>query len=361
MSLADGSCVVTTCVTRDRLAHTRVLAESLRRHHPGVVVHALVLDGEDPADFPDDDGLETLGLDDLPDAGLLNRMAFRYEKFEFCVATKPFLLEGILARHPGVDRVLYLDSDILVLAPFDDLLESVDHSVVLTPHTTRPSPGGWDRGGFPVEEIVLRSGLYNGGFVAVDRNEPSVRFLGWWKRRLVDGSRMGEPGFSGDQMWLNFAPLFFDDVGLLEQPGANVGHWRLHEGAIEKRDDGFTFGGQPLYFFHFSGWRIDRWREVSRHASWVGERDDDWILLARAYRDRLRAHDHEATLRRPYGLGTFRDGRRIDPWMRRAYRRMSREGRWPGGSPFERPDLFHGLRNLRWRYLLEEIRRRMAR
>ena len=55
-----------------------------------------------------------------------------------------------------------------------------------------------------------------------------------------------------DQRWVDFAPSFFDHF-ILKDPTYNVAYWNLHERDLEWTDGRYLVNGQPLTFFHFSG------------------------------------------------------------------------------------------------------------
>src|SRR5208282_3516429 len=67
----------------------------------------------------------------------------------------------------GASSVLYLDPDIQVFHPLDDVARlAEERGIVLTPHVLRPMPRD---GRMTTETSILASGIYNLGFVAVGR------------------------------------------------------------------------------------------------------------------------------------------------------------------------------------------------
>jgi hypothetical protein len=103
------------------------------------------------------------------------------------------------------DAVLYLDSDIVVLAPFLDSALARGGQVVLTPHF-RQGPGA---------EQISMADYYNGGFVLMREK----RFTQWWRAAAA-----AERSHMADQTCLGRAREAFDvrDMG----DTANVGWWR---------------------------------------------------------------------------------------------------------------------------------------
>src|SRR5690606_1358416 len=105
---------------------------------------------------------------------------------------------------------------------------------------------------------LLVSGNFNAGFVGVTSDDSSMRFLEWWKNRLSLNCRMEmEKGSFHDQKWLNHAPIYFDGVKVSRHAGLNVGHWRLHEQTIVKKNNKYIAGSHPLVLFHFSGFPVE--------------------------------------------------------------------------------------------------------
>jgi hypothetical protein len=131
-----------TIVTPDHVARARVLARSLREHHPDARCTVLVV-GDPPASA---EPFEVLGIEAL-DCSPLEEMIAAYEPFALGCALKPWLLSHLLEQSPAV---LYLDSDIRVYAPLDDAFAAVErHGLVLTRHLLGPLPRD---GRHPLEE-----------------------------------------------------------------------------------------------------------------------------------------------------------------------------------------------------------------
>ena len=128
-----------TIVARNYLAQARVLADSFYEHHPDGRLDVLVLDDEDGEIGPG----EPFDIVRPYEIGLTPRefhdMAMIYTVLELSTAVKPWLLRTLLDR--GATDVTYLDPDIEIFAPLDDLSALArEHSIVLTPHYTRPIP-----------------------------------------------------------------------------------------------------------------------------------------------------------------------------------------------------------------------------
>jgi hypothetical protein len=223
---------VVTVATPDRLAGARVLATTLAEHHPELPVFAALRGAADTEGEP----FTMLRLD--APAGLAPMAA--------CGILKARALAHLLDA--GHAAALYLDADMAVFGPLDDLLAAVrEHPMVLTPHVV--APGALDR-----ERLVLAAGAYNAGLVGV-RDTPAVRrFLAWWSAR-VEQHPVSDPaaGINHDQRWLDLAPGHVAGLYVLRAPDVNVGHWRLP-------------AARPPRLAHFSGFDPAAPELVSRHA-----------------------------------------------------------------------------------------------
>jgi glycosyltransferase involved in cell wall biosynthesis len=304
-----------TIAASNYLPSVELLVESFARHHPDVAITVLMVDG-DPAASYADLPCEVLLPGALPLApAVVAGMATYYDVTELSTALKPFLLEHLLDR--GDDVVMYLDPDIEVFAPLDDLFARAADGIVLTPHVTRPMP----RDGLGVaEEALLLSGQFNLGFVAVDTS--SRPFLDYWKERtLRHAVREVASGYFTDQRWIDAVPALFPHV-VIDDLGCNVAYWNLHERPLAETADGWTAGGVPLRFFHFSGHRAHEPFVLSQHIGGQGRvRVDREPPLQRMLHERavrLLAREGEGSST-PYGFDRSNAGLRLSPLLRRLH------------------------------------------
>ncbi len=151
-----------TIAARNYAPSVLLLVETFAAHHPDVPITVLFVDATPEDRFPDFP-CEVLGPEALPlDRDDFLRMATYYDVMELSTALKPFLLRYLLDR--GAESVMYLDPDIEVFAPLDDLFElAEEHAIALTPHLTEADatrrlerPRRDDRGQRPVQPRVRR-------------------------------------------------------------------------------------------------------------------------------------------------------------------------------------------------------------
>lgn len=245
-------------------------------------------------------------------------MAFRYTIMEFNTAIKPDCFR-YLFNELGYDAAVFLDPDIFVLRKLDHVHSALraGANLVLTPHATAPLEDGFD----PDDLRILRTGAYNLGFCAFRRSETSAEFLSWWARRLAADCRVDlENGIFVDQKFMDLAPSLVGGTRILRHPGYNVAYWNLSHRPVERREGGWTAGGQPLYFAHFSGIVPGDPSVFSKHQNRFDRSNiGDLADLLDHYLDTLAAMGHPAYAVLPYAYGVFTDGSPIPDMIRRAY------------------------------------------
>lgn len=232
---------------------------SLRAQHPNAALYLLCVDFLPP--LPD--GIRALSLADCIPAAVLSSMRKRYGLAELCFAAKPFLLARILDE--SLDQAHYIDGDCLGFARFDPMVQQLANAdLLLTPHSLSPIP---DDGMTPRPLTLLRSGVFNGGYLGVRNTAQGKAFLAWLSS-ITQQYAYNAPkeGMCGDQRWLDLVPVLFPGAAICRHPGANVAYWNLHERRLQRHHSGqLTVNDEPLLFFHFSGFNIDKPTELSRH------------------------------------------------------------------------------------------------
>lgn len=248
MAFEKGVAAV-SIVTRSYLPFARVLFDSLRRCYPDMPLYLVLVDKVE-GDCSCGAGVEIIPVSEMevPEFGNMLR---RYTNTELCVALKPFAIKEVLRRMGDrIGGVMYLDSDLYVISPMEELEKEVNAGagIILTPHLTAPSVRG-----NTTDLAMLRSGAFNMGF-AFFANTPSVRaILDWWGGWLTHFCYEDyTAGLFGDQKWMDLLPCFTDDLKVLRHDGYNVGYWNIDQRPVTRHDGTWMAGGVPLRFLHFS-------------------------------------------------------------------------------------------------------------
>ena len=330
--------IACTIVARNYLGFARVLARSYSAHHRGERMSVLVIDGEvGPPLDASGEPFDLVRPSELSlSAAEYRQMATIYEVTELATAVKPSLLQLLLGR--GADAAVYLDPDIEVFAPLDDLGELARrHGIVLIPHALAPLPAD---GRKPTPQDIADAGVYNLGFIAV--GPQAGPFLEWWAQRLRRDCIVSvEEGLFVDQRLLDALPAYFEHT-ILRDPGCDVAYWNLHERSVRWTGSRYEVAGAPLRFFHFSGFDPRRPDVLSKHQ---GDRPrtvlgsaPDLARLCREYAAKLLAAGHREAAAQPYGFARTAAGLVLDRRMRRLYREALLAA--DRGAPLDAPDPF---------------------
>lgn len=329
---ATSPLAVCTIISHNYLSHARTLIQSYLQHEPNAHAYVLVVDR-----LPE--GVEFgMGARVIDPAELhfenWDAFCFQYDATELCTAVKPRLLKLLMQQY-GEAQLVYLDPDILVLAPFHALKQVLaTSSLVLTPHFVKPIPRDGQR---PNEQDILISGAYNLGFLALNQSAETRAFLEWWDERLLTDCRIDiSRGLFVDQKWIDLVPGLFDSTTILRDQSYNVAFWNLHERTLEHRDDVFYANGNPLTFYHFSGFNPAQPRVLSKHQTRT--RMDEHTPLAALIDRYVELHmqnGFSTFIQKGYGYGRFNNGVRIHPVLRQIYLNMDAAQSAQFSNPFD--------------------------
>ena len=246
--------IVFTICSNNYLAQAKTLGDTLFEHNSEYLFLIGLCDKEDvKIDYSFFSPYKIIKVDDI---GIRNfeGMSEVYNIVELNTAVKPFFFDYLFRKYNNVESILYLDPDIAVFNSLKFIEDEFNNgSILLTPHIYTPIE--FD-GKFPTENIFTNYGIYNLGFIGLKRDGEVSELLSWWKRRLeINCYEKVSEGIFVDQLPINFAPIFFNNVVILKNFGLNVAPWNLHERVLGKNKDLYFINNKyPLIFYHFSNY-----------------------------------------------------------------------------------------------------------
>ena len=169
---------------------------------------------------------------------------------EYFFTLSPCWPRWVLARHPEIGRMTYVDADLFFFGSPEPIFETMDTaraSVLVTAHRFPD----WLR-------HYERHGKFNVGIVSFRNDEPGRACLDNWRTRclLWCYDRL-EDGKYADQKYLDDWPERLGNALLvLAHPGVNLAPWNWTGHRSEVTTEGTVrVDGQPLVLFHFARFR----------------------------------------------------------------------------------------------------------
>jgi glycosyltransferase involved in cell wall biosynthesis len=327
---------VFTICSNNYVPAARVFFESAKRHHPEADLFLCLADRIIDVTGLYDDAWTIVPAESLhiPD---FRNFAFRYDIMEFNTAIKPFMFRYLL-REMRYDGALYFDPDIEIFRPLSGVIDRLRNgaSFVLTPHLCAPNEAVAE----PNDLTIMRAGIYNLGFLAVARGPESLPIIDWWARRLrflcISAQ---EQGIFVDQKFIDLVPGFAPNAHISTDTTLNVAYWNLAQRNLQQDGDGWSIDGQPLTFFHYSGFDPRRPDRLSKYDSvFVGEQMPIALrTLTSAYARHLLDSGHGTIPRGLYAYSHFESGTAIHHLVRQMFREWHKA--WPD-DPFATYEAF---------------------
>jgi hypothetical protein len=320
-----------TSAAGNYLPKVRLLCQSLKKFHPEFEVYWAIADevpkwlnvGAEPFDC-------LVQIDDLKIPNVRGWL-FGHTIAELSTAIKPFVVQHLLEKG-GADAILYFDPDIVLFSRLDDLVLEFDHgSILLTPHQTKPET--------ELEAVIdneigsLRHGIFNLGFLGVKNDENGRLFTDWWRERLYCFCHeLLDQHLWNDQKWIDFVPVFFEGVRILKCSRFNVAPWNITTRTVKGSwKKGFTVDGEPLGFYHFTGFDTGAHRIMSTK---YGGNNVAIKSLVEWYEKQATTYRDRQVESAPWAFGSFSNGAPITKNHRLVYRlRRDLQDNYP--NPFE--------------------------
>ena len=306
--------------------------QSVREVHPDIARFIVLADAMQSFEGLDL-AAELIACDVLP-IPLIDNMKLWYTVIELNTAVKPSVFRHLFERL-GFEQAVYLDPDILLFAPLTVAWNALStHSLVLTPHMLHPLQDGCE----PSDLSIMKSGVYNCGFLAARADEQCLPFIAWWADRCLAHCRVDVPAnLFTDQRWMDLAPVFVERTLILRDTAYNVAYWNIGQRRVrEAKGRGWTVDGAKLVFYHFSGIAPDDPTSFSKHQNrFTIETAGDVASLCALYRARVMANGFALYKNRRYGFARFANGRPIEEHMRSWIKRAIDDKRLDPLQPLE--------------------------
>ena len=314
-----ASLVSCTIISADEFPDATVLANSLRRFHPGAAFAVLVVDGvTTPATLPNATILSLADLGLPP--GEERRWPMLFGARELRALLIPALFDFLLAGKAS--SVAYFSSSTEIFAPLSDVFEMVETAETI----------------IATEAIENEEGDGGWSFVAASSvHKTSV--AEWFKR--AGQVRARKTALTNEESSESESLLDSIPHRIIRPPGFGVNYSTFQPKQLTRGSDGWVINGTPLRSFDFRGYDPAKPHLLS---GYLGPQPR--ILLSEfplvteicdAHRDRLVKAGYEAS-QSGKRLEFLPSGLRIDARMLRAYRQGL--ARFESGSADEPPSPF---------------------
>jgi hypothetical protein len=220
------------------------MIESLRDHCPDAHVHVLCMDDETHAILGEMalPHVSCIRLDDLEDDDL-RRVKTERSRAEYCWTLSPCLPTYVLAQHPEIDFLTYVDADLLFYSPVAPIFDEIGQSsIAICEHRF---PDAWKHleinGRFCVEWVSFR------------RDAQGMACLSRWREQCIEWCfHRLEDDRMGDQKYLDAWPERYDSLCIIQATGAGIAPWNYSRYGFTQASDGTPLvDGTPLIFYHF--------------------------------------------------------------------------------------------------------------
>lgn len=281
-----------TVCSANNLAHAKTMLDSFQAYHRDIDIFLVLVD--EPGEhfvMPSLDGVTIITAKELQ-LPFFNNLVSRYTTIELNCAIKIFAAQFFLNQFSH-NNFYYLDADILILDSIGEVNTFLlTNSFVITPHIISALPSD---NAMPFERDILRSGIYNAGFMGFKRDENVIKIFEWWASHMHHECYYNfAEGMGVDQIWLNLLPILFKGVYIWNDPTVNVAYWNMHERNLTVEKSNYFVNLQPLKFVHISGFNPLKPDQISKHQNrYTLAEQPGWAHLLSYYTSLLMANGFE--------------------------------------------------------------------
>lgn len=271
-----------TSISLNYLPKAKVLARSVKKYFPDSLFYLLICDELEQHFNLNNDVFDSVFF--IKDLSIpinnLKQWIFMHSTVELCTAIKGQAFLKFF-QNEDIDKIIYLDPDIVVFDNFNEVSKLLDeYNVILTPHLSQMEENY--SAIVDNEMCSLRHGVFNLGFLAVRRSVEGVRFLQWWRDRLLNFCYDDiQNGIFTDQKWIDLAPALFEKIYILRDEVYNAAPWNIsHRYIKQKEDSNYYIDNKRLKFYHFSGFDSGAHGEMLKR---YGNENKSLFMLAEWY------------------------------------------------------------------------------
>ncbi|PAC30707.1 hypothetical protein [Flectobacillus sp. BAB-3569] len=224
--------LVYTVCSISQIPFALALGEDLQKYEPNTQF-VIGLADRLPSDLPAI-AFPIVAADEL---GLpfLSEMANRYTVDELTRSLKPYFA-SFLAKKYQANKIIFLESQTQLFQSLSKTWEILnEYDIVLSPNITQQRNPK-----HPINEpSFLNAGLYNAGFWGYKPSTQAESFLTYWKERTKEKGYFDFcHGFGAEQLWLNFIPIFQENVYIQSEIGVHYHPYNWVENPLTMDEKG---------------------------------------------------------------------------------------------------------------------------
>lgn len=302
--------VIFTSICANYLHKARTLAQSVKENIPDAKFIVCLVEREIKSNYTNQYFDEVILAKDAWE-GNFERFIFKHSIVEASTSVKGQFFAYLYKKYPDETEFIYLDPDCYVYSDFVELRVLLNEKpIILCPHLLQP-------GNIDMELSSTAHGVYNLGFLAVNRSEEAQRFIDWWKERLYlycyDDILNG---VFTDQKWIDLAPCFFD-VHVLKHRGYDFATWSLLDCGLVEKNGKYFVKGDELRFIHFSGYgkTIEKCMK-----DWLPEGEHPFKMLYAQYSEKHEKNNTDIISKTDWSYSCYYSGEKIEDNIRKMYR-----------------------------------------
>ncbi|CAM4080324.1 hypothetical protein L1N85_08955 [Paenibacillus alkaliterrae] len=306
--------IIGTIASGGYLPRAMAMARSVKEHMPKTRVVVGIIEDKMPGEalhcpFFD----EVILMKEICGSNNPNKFFFQYTVLEAARACKAIVMSYIYSKYVDENILVYLDAEMKVLTPFDELPAiAAMHPILVTGNLVKPES----------IDLVWSSehpdeGLCNSSFLSLKRHPEAAKFLLWWSKLSEHhGYYDHEQNKYADQIWLERSHYFFDDVYTLRHVGYNVNACNIMErwNIVQAERGTYSIDHQPLRCLHFTS-------DLLQASSWLEtSKSELYNDLFFRYSKELQELGQDSIGTMPWSYDFFYNGERISDRTKKIFR-----------------------------------------